>query len=127
MHEFVHFERNCGRQGCSRHRGGSRPILRTSAQPFMLWPQSPVCWQPHCSHVLMEHYIFALARQLSWLEGHPVYQKVVGLIPGQGAYRRQSIDVSLSVSLSSMKTYPKVRIKKSTMLYILSVFYNTSL
>ncbi|ELK29377.1 hypothetical protein MDA_GLEAN10003639 [Myotis davidii] len=38
MHEFVHFERNCGSRGCSRHRGGSWPILH--APPDPLPPQS---------------------------------------------------------------------------------------
>ena len=38
---------------------------------------------------------------LSWLKHHPIHQKVVGLIPGQGSYKRQPIDVShVSVSLS---------------------------
>ena len=40
--------------------------------------------------------ILALASWLSWLENHNVHQKVVGLIPSQGMYGRQPIDVSLS-------------------------------
>ena len=60
----------------------------------------------------------ALARWLSWLEYHPVDQKVTGLIPGQGTYRRQLIHVSLflslclSLSLKLIKIYTPVRIKK---------------
>ena len=41
---------------------------------------------------------------LSWLERHPIHQNVVSLIPSQGAYGRQVIDVSLThrcFSLSS--------------------------
>ena len=37
------------------------------------------------------------------VEHHPIHQKVVGLIPGQEAYGRQPIDISLShryISLS---------------------------
>ena len=51
---------------------------------------------------------WALAGWLSWLECYPVHQRlwirfpirahahVAGSIPGWGAYRRQSIDISLS-------------------------------
>ena len=38
----------------------------------------------------------ALAGWLSWLECHPVHQKVEGLIPSPGAYSRQLINVYLS-------------------------------
>ena len=37
-----------------------------------------------------------LARWFSWLEHCSIHQKAVGLIPGQGVYRRQLVDVSLS-------------------------------
>ena len=36
----------------------------------------------------------ALAEWFSWLECCPVYEKVAGLIAGQGGYRRQPINVS---------------------------------
>ena len=35
-----------------------------------------------------------LAGWPSWLEHHPVHQKVAGSIPGGSAYRRQLINVS---------------------------------
>ena len=62
--------------------------------------------------------VCVLARLLSWLECHPINQKVAGLIPGQGTYLGcafsamsgcmweavnrcfSHIDVSLSLSLS---------------------------
>ena len=50
--------------------------------------------------------------RVAWLEHHPRHQKVAGLIPGRGTYRRQPIDVSLSLSLKSIKTYPWVKILK---------------
>ena len=47
-----------------------------------------------------------LARWLSWLEHHPVHRKeVAGLVPSRSTYRMQTINVSLSLSLSSIKTY----------------------
>ena len=42
----------------------------------------------------------ALAGWFSGLERHPIHQKVAGLIPGQGTYRRQPINVSLSPTFS---------------------------
>ena len=61
------------------------------------------------AHVLISHYFLkvlllfplkyifvSLTVWLSWLEHYPVQQKVVGLVPGWGAYRRQLIHVSLS-------------------------------
>ena len=56
----------------------------------------------------------ALAGWLSWLECHLVHQKVVGSIPGQGAFRRQPmmflshIDVSLSPPLSLPFSFSKI-------------------
>ena len=44
----------------------------------------------------LREYGLTLARLLSWLECHPIHQKVVGLIPSQGTYRRQLVKVSLS-------------------------------
>lgn len=66
-----------------------------------------------------------LAIWLGWLEHHPVYQKVVGLVSVQGTclgcrfYPRSTflshISPFLSLSLSSFskinKIYPQVRIK----------------
>ena len=53
----------------------------------------------------------ALARWLSWLEHCPIYQKVVGLIPSQGKYERQPIDLSLSLSLSVPLSHPSFSLK----------------
>ena len=64
-----------------------------------------------------------MAGWLSWLEHCPVQQKVAGLIPGRGTYRRSlikflfHINVPLPLSLSPslkliLKTYPWVRIKE---------------
>ena len=52
-------------------------------------------------------YDSALVRQLSWLEHHPLYQTVVGSIPGQGACGRQLIGVSLSLPTSSLSKINK--------------------
>ena len=53
----------------------------------------------------------ALARWLSWLEHHPIHQKVAGSIPGRGAHGRQLVDVSLSLcvypALSSLSKINK--------------------
>ena len=67
----------------------------------------------------------ALARWLSWLKHCPVHRKVVGsvpgqahtqvagLIPAQGVYRRQLIDVSLShLSLSLSLSHPTLPLSK---------------
>ncbi|ELK26867.1 hypothetical protein MDA_GLEAN10010991 [Myotis davidii] len=56
----MHFERNCGPQGCSRHRGGSQPILCIPPSPSCCGPLSPVCRQPHC-HLHCSHVLTALA------------------------------------------------------------------
>ena len=42
----------------------------------------------------------ALAGWLSWLERHPIHQKVAGSISGLGTYQKQGTDVSLSLPLS---------------------------
>ena len=54
-----------------------------------------------CTFFMAFHYIWnEIQPWLCWLECGPLQQKVAGLIPGQGAYGRQLIDVSLHVSLS---------------------------
>ena len=81
--------------------------------------------------------MLALAGWLSWLEHHPIHQKFEGLVPGQGTYLGRGFDtrsgcmweatgqcfsltlmvfvssLSLPLSLKSIKTYPRVRIRES--------------
>ena len=64
----------------------------------------------------------ALARQLSWLEHHPIHQKAAGSIsgqviylgcgfsPGQGMYRRQLTHVSLFFPLSPRPSLKSINI-----------------
>ena len=61
--------------------------------------------QEHCDVPYKKKHV-AQARWLSWLERHPIHQKVVGSIPGWDAYGRQPINVSLSLPL------PKINEKK---------------
>lgn len=56
---------------------------------------------------------FALAQWLSWLEPHPLHQKVEGLIPGSDGYRRQLIGFPhIDVSLSLARSFPLKFISK---------------
>ena len=63
-----------------------------------------VCPSDKCYHLLLNCWEFqtrsfrtgAPAGKLSWLQHHPIHQKVVGSNPSWGIYRRQPIDVSLS-------------------------------
>ena len=57
---------------------------------------------------------YALARWLSWLEYHPIHQKVAGSIPGSGMYGRQPVNVSLShwCFSSSLSLSPALHKKK---------------
>ena len=52
----------------------------------------------------------ALAGRVSWLECHPLKQKIAGSIPSRGKCGRQQIDVSLSfiliLSLSHLPPLP---------------------
>ena len=50
--------------------------------PYLLWESTP------CRAYMgdFKKLKWALAELLSWLENHPVHQKVVGSIPGQGTY-----------------------------------------
>ena len=50
---------------------------------------------------ILKKLLWALAGCLSWLERHPTFQNVAGLIPGHGAYGRwPSMFLSHSLSLS---------------------------
>ena len=56
---------------------------------------------------------WALAGWLSWLEHHPVHQKVAGSMPSQDVYRRQPIDVSLSQRCFSLSLSLSLSLSKS--------------
>ena len=57
--------------------------------------------------VLSKQFLCHPGRWISWLEHCPIHQKIAGSIPSHGTYRRQSINVSLTLMLLS----PWVRIK----------------
>ena len=76
------------------------------------------------SKYLIKGQPLALARWLSWMDGHPVNGKFwgaflrqdtrlcMGLVPSWGASERQLIDVSLPLSLSLSHPSPLSKINK---------------
>lgn len=62
--------------------------------------QGPLGRTKHCL-ASYQISLSALARRLRGLERKPVHQRAAGSIPGQGAYGRQPLDVSFSLSFFS--------------------------
>ena len=76
-----------------------------SSSTFLTWHIGVLCFcMRFCSKGVGFSFCFqetigAPEQQLTWFEQHPAHQKVAGLIPGQGGYRKQPVGVSLSLSL----------------------------
>ena len=90
---------------------------KSSINPIPILSQDPVPFlYSHCLYLKLSG--LSLAGWFSWLEHCPIHQKIVGLIPGQGAYERQTI-YFFSLTLMPLSVCLSVSLSHSTSLFLL--------